>query len=463
MTHRRLLLVSTLLMGSALTSAVAAEPEYIEARSPISTDLEDASAPIEGLDTNPDSYFQPGDLTPLFPDARLPPESLIDWTGEAFWEDMTLKFLPRAYYFHRKFESGNVAEATTNGGARDLQTGWYRDFLRFRFTGFTSQKIAGKLSEDGTGNLAPGQSPYTVLGVATAELKIWDAVVFGGRTELNLPYINGKDSRMTPNTFEGLGFHYGEKGKDPLRFGLAHLTQIKFRTSSDFVSFSEQAGAPIGDDGGVTAVALRYDINDDAYIGFTNDYGWNTFNTFYTEGQYFFELGNGIGLRVGAQFTHQDSVGDEWLGSFSTYGVGARAGLEFCDFVLSASINKTGDGGDILAPWGGSPTYRSLMISDEDRAGETAVTLALAYDFSQVGLKGLSSKVSWLSGNTPDFGPAASPDEKELSVTVDYRPPVECLENLWLRCRWAKNDRAKSQGGQDREDVRVILDYAMEF
>lgn len=449
--------------GWAVSPALANDPEYIEARGPILSTLRDGQDPIEGLDSSPSSWVDPEELTPLFPVRPQIPDAVTDWTGESFWKDATLTVNPRAYYFHRKFESGKTAEATTIGGSIDLQTGWYRDFLRFRVTGFTSQKISGELDEDGTGNLRPGQEPYTVLGVASAELKIQDAVFFGGRTELNLPYINGKDSRMTPNTFEGAGFYVGEKGEDNLRYGLAHLTQIKSRNSSLFVPFSEQAGAPEGHDRGVTALALRYDIDENTYLGFTDDIGWDTFNTFYTEGQHYFELSNDIGLRIDAQFTHQDSVGDELVGDFSTYSFGTKAGIEFGDLVLSAAVNKTGDGGNVLAPWGGSPTYRSMMISDEDRAGETALTLGLTYDFSQLGLKGVSSKVAWMDGNTPDTGKNASPDEEEVSVTVDYRPKVKSLENFWLRLRWAQNDRDRSAGGEDREDFRVILNYSQEF
>ncbi len=103
------------------------------------------------------------------------------------------------------------------------------------------------------------------------------------------------------------------------------------------------------------------------------------------------------------------------------------------------------------------------MISDLERAGETAVRVGASLDLSALGLEGLAATVSWLHGDTPDRGPAASPDEHEIHATVDYRPEVPGLENVWLRLRYAHNDRDAGLGGRDREDFRFILNYAYRF
>jgi len=70
---------------------------------------------------------------------------------------------------------------------------------------------------------------------------------------------------MTPNTFEGVTLG----GKiDMVKYLAGYLWQIKPRNSDDFVSMSEQAGAPGSNDGvglvGVTVTplkALRFDLS----------------------------------------------------------------------------------------------------------------------------------------------------------------------------------------------------------
>jgi hypothetical protein len=57
------------------------------------------------------------------------------------------------------------------------------------------------------------------------------------------------------------------------------------------------------------------------------------------------------------------------------------------------------------------------MVKDFYQAGEDAWLVGLSYDFSHVGMDGLSSFFNYANGNTS----AASPDEEEFDITVDYR------------------------------------------
>jgi hypothetical protein len=53
-----------------------------------------------------------------------------------------------------------------------------------------------------------------------------------------------------------------------------------------------------------------------------------------------------IALTVGAQYHDQRSVGDELVGRFDTWDVGAHAQLAFWDASVEFMFNQTGDGGD---------------------------------------------------------------------------------------------------------------------
>ena len=101
-----------------------------------------------------------------------------------------------------------------------------------------------------------------------------------------------------------------------------------------------------------------------------------------------------------------------------------------------------------MKPWGGSPSYNSDMISDFDRAGEKSVRATLSCDFTDFGLEGVAASTSWVYGDTPESGSAASQDQQEFDVNLDYRPPVEFLDNFWLRVRYAWNDRGATAGAE---------------
>ena len=61
------------------------------------------------------------------------------------------------------------------------------------------------------------------------------------RQELNLPFLNGFDTRMAPKTFESI---YSEIEFSPLsRLTLAQTFQMKDRDEVSFRSIAEQVGA----------------------------------------------------------------------------------------------------------------------------------------------------------------------------------------------------------------------------
>jgi hypothetical protein len=96
------------------------------------------------------------------------------------------------------------------------------------------------------------------------------------------------------------------------------------------------------------------------------------------------------------------------------------------------------------------------MVKDFYQAGEDAWLVGLSYDFSHVGMDGLSSFFNYANGNTS----AASPDEEEFDITVDYRFKKDFLKGLWLRLRYAYVDQDGPEG-IDVKDFRAIVNYEL--
>ena len=100
------------------------------------------------------------------------------------------------------------------------------------------------------------------------------------------------------------------------------------------------------------------------------------------------------------------------------------------------------------------------MISDFDRAGENAWRVGLSYPFNIIGFPGVSASAGYVSGDTPEYGAAASPDQNELNINLDIRPEDGVLKDFWLRFRYGRNEGLL---GATHKTFRVILNYSVNF
>ncbi|MGI9243009.1 MAG: OprD family outer membrane porin [Verrucomicrobiales bacterium] len=440
------------------------EPEYLRAEAPIAGDLDEVQSVTERIGVTPGSWlreyspFRPR-LARLFPELRgqiLPPRN------QPFLDDTRISVRPRFYY--RNVEGWNTpaSKVAALGGSIAVESGWLQELLRVSLVGYTSQRLHGSGERGFTGLLDDNQQGYSVLGEAFTELKLGHSSFFAGRARIDAPFINAQDIRMTPNTFEGVGIR--SLAVENLQVSAAYISRIKFRNSIDFVPMSKHAGTT-DKERGVSLIGLRYNFSDDFHVGLSEQYGWDMFNTLYLDSEKLFQLTDELDLRVGAQFTDQRSTGQELLGSFSTQTAGVKAALGYGGLITTASATTTASGSSILKPWGGTPSYHSAMIADFDRAGEDSIRLDTSFDFSSLGINGLSADINWLSGRTPDDGRNASPDQQEINYTLDYQPPIDFLENFWLRVRYAVNERDSTPGSSptSREDFRIILNWSRTF
>src|SRR4029453_3104531 len=307
------------------------------------------------------------------------------------------------------------------------------------------------------------QEGYAVLGEAYAALRYQDSLLVRGYRQLvNQPYINPVDTRMTPNPFEGITAGGKVGGVEYLA---GYLWKIKPRNEDTFLFMSQQAGAAGSDDGvllgrvQVTPVAgLRIDA--------AAQYGINTFNTVYLEGDSLLPLNAHWKLRLGAQFTDQRAVGDKLVATaaqrnWSTQQGGVRVQALYRELTLTSAFAITGSGNSIQSPWGNSPNYVLMMDRDFNRANEKAVLVGAAYDFSQLVAQGLSATFNVAAG-WKAIDPkrrASAPDQREYNLTVDARPPwlrPAFLKGWWLRVRGGILDQ---EGASLGWQVRVILNW----
>ncbi len=435
------------------TSAIvhgAGVPEYISSNTQAPDAPEASSSSTENLGFN---------------HSRIDPQKhlmqLREWlpdTGIQFIDDSVYDLRPRTYYRYADFDDGTKAEALATGGSLGFETGRYKDIMAIGIAGYTSQKLYGPDSRDGTGLLQPGQDSYSVLGEAYLDLGLEPVNITLGLQLLDLPYLNSNDVRMTPNSFEAYNIVYN--GFEQLQLAAGYINQIRFRNSSDYRSMSEQAGA-IGSDEGMFAAGFHYKLTEDFNVGVVNFYTPDTFNTFYLETNETRSVFDWFTVNVAFQFTSQDSVGDELVGDFSNQHYGLKCINTFGPFTAAFASTYTSSSGNIRKPWGGSPSFNSIMLADFDRAEETSIGASLSYDFDGPYLDPFSANIKWGYGDTPDNGSNASPDQRELDLNLEYAPPN--YDKLKIRLRYARRDAIGDIDGRDIRDFRVIINYAVTF
>lgn len=372
-----------------------------------------------------------------------------------FLSDSQTSFKFRGYDFERTDGFGTtLSQAFALGGELRFESGEWKDNLSVAASWYTSQGIDAPENLDGTGLLGPGQSDISVIGRAFVKVDAgsWAARFY--RQDFMLPYINRQDIRMIPITHEAYGAAWvGEK----LNFVGGHVTKIKLRTSEEFIPMAEAAGVE-GGTAGTTLAGLRY-TSAGFEVGGLTAYTHNAFNIAYGEVNWAHTFSDDWAVRLSAQYTDQRSVGRQDLGDFSTHTWGVRFGGSFRNGTFALAYTDTDEAAAIRGPFGGRPTFNSMMVLDFDQAGEEARRISLSYHFGRIGLPALSVQTSFGRGRNAIDAITGLPlsDAEETDITIDYRPQQGKLEGLWIRLRMA--DVSRMDPANDRTDVRLIINY----
>ncbi len=361
-----------------------------------------------------------------------------------FLEDSAIELKLRTFYFDRDNSDHSENRAWAAGGSLHYRSGRWKDFLVMGAGLSTSQKLDGPRDKDGTGLLKTGQRSFAVLDRAYTRLhySLGNAkgrAVFG-RQFLDLPYMNRRDSRMVPNSFEAytvnLSFSKGQ-----LMGG--YVRKIKKRNSDKFEDMSNAAGVDEKNKG-VGLFGILYQPTDRFSMGFTEQYGDDLFNTFYAESKIDFNLFDDLDFRLTGQVTDQRSIGDDLVTgeSYDVQSWGVKGATSYLNAILSVAYTTTTKEEEIQNPYGSTPGFAGLIENNFQRAGEDAWNVGFSYHFDRLGLPGLSTFTKYSEGRHAIDGSTREtlPDLKEFNITMDYRPTQERFNAFWLRVRGAHVD-----------------------
>jgi hypothetical protein len=433
-------------------SAPVMAQEAISQEEPTPSSVDEVTTPMER------SFKEKPEIPRFFPWLK---EQLKD--TPAFFRDTKLSLNLRTYYFFRDKFDDSKSEAWALGGALSYQSGWFLDHFSLGSVLYTSQKLYGPEDRDGTLLLKERQNSYTVVGQIYGRVKlIGDNFLNIYRYEYNTPYINKNDNRMTPNTFEGYTFNGAYGGKDGglgFRYGGGYITKIKERNSDRFVWMSKDAGADVKR--GVVAAGGNVSYKGFSF-GAINYYSDDIINIFYTESSYKLRVMDRLGLHFSAQFTDQRSTGEEFLtgSSFSTNQVGVKSDVSYGGAILTFAYTHTSKGADMQSPWSGYPGYTSVQVQDFNRAGESGFMVKASYDFTPVGLQGITAYVLYVHGwgRVDPTTKVSGVNENEFDADIQWRPQWKFLKGLWFRMRYA-NVHQYERPNDTINDFRIIVNY----
>jgi hypothetical protein len=364
----------------------------------------------------------------------------------------------RSFFMDRDKFDGSEAASFALGGYAGLKTGYFRERIAFGGTVYTSQKLAGDEDKDGAGLLAPGQDSYTVLGELYTEIIVTEGMSATiGRRGIDTPYINRNDTRMTPQTFEYIALQgiVGDVGAPTWKYGFGYFDQIKIKNSDDFVSMSEQAGAPDGVDEGVWVGGGTY-RHGNFTIGAVDYYSDDIINIFYTETTYGFPVSDRVKLKFAAQYTDQTSTGDDLLtgDDFDAASFGIKGEVAVGPALFTAAWTSTDEGTSMKSPWGGYPGYTSVQVEDFNRTGEDAWMLRAGYAFPAD--SGFSVYALYVDGSRPDDPTQYA--KTEYDFNLQWAPPTAWAKGLSLRLRYARVEQ-DDPGDTELDDFRFIVNY----
>jgi len=383
-----------------------------------------------------------------------------------FLRDTSVKLHLRSFYFNRLNSDDTQNEAWAFGGSLAYKSGWLWDTFALGAVGYTSQPLYAPQDTGGTNLLHPTagnpQDSILVLGQAYAQLRYREyALVTGYRQLVNEGYLNPQDSRMVPNTFEGVTIK-GTIG--PIDYNVGYLTAIKLRQENEFHNMAEAAGVGGGQNRGLVLTRLSSEPLPGLSLYAANYLVPDVFNTAYGFGEYTHNLTTDLSFKIGLQATDQRSVGATFLGNFTTWNVNTRGILIWRGLGVGAGFSATGEGSALQTPYGDPPGYFTFQERNFDQARQRAWGLAARYDFGPgtllpgVHVPGLSVLARYAEGRDAiDASTGVGlPTVREGDFDIIWNVPR--VPGLQFRFR---NAYVAESGNRVLRAFRIILNYEL--
>lgn len=383
-----------------------------------------------------------------------------------FVEDSKASLEMRNFYLNRDFRQSNAPQAKAEEWAQGFTARFESGFtdgtvgvgvdaigeLGIKLDSSAARRNTGLLAFDPASGEPVDQ--YSELGVA-AKLRVSKSVLKLGTLQPMLPVVTYNDTRLLSSTFQG-GM-LTAKEIDGLTVNAGRLTRANLRDSSSRDDIGYGAASSDAFDFAGGSYALSPQLTASYYYGkLDNIYRQHFVGLLHTQ-----PLGAGFSLRSDLRYFDSGNDGQQRAGRIDNRNLNGM-------FTLGHGGHKFGLGfqqmsGDSAFPFlnGGDPYSVNLVTFNTfTRAEEDAWQLRYDYDFTALGVPGLSFMTRYVDGRNARTSSGDHGQEWERDTDLAYVLQSGPLKGLSLRWR---NLTFRSGNGlsTDLDENRLILGYTL--
>jgi len=338
-------------------------------------------------------------------------------------------------------------------------------------------KDFGKAGKDTYSRADGSGSSIDSLAISYLEYKAGKTDIKAGRQIFESTLLRSNDTKMIPNTFEGVSVVNKDLPKTTLR--AAYFTKQKLRDHSDFHSVIAVNGFSENDDAGkhsglstANIAKTGADKNPGMLVltaqnksieNLKLNFDYMNVNDFVSsmivEANYKIKLADGWSVTPGARYMHQMDEGAGAIGGAALSGKAAKGGYtdpNNADGSLTAlrvkvakgagnvtlGYSKISDDADIIAPWRGFPTggYTRSMAQYNWEADTASWMIKAYYDFGKANLvPGFRAALDYADMNydeTKLLAGSIGKTDRNI-VHLDLFKTFDAVKNLELKFRAA--------------------------
>ena len=361
----------------------------------------------------------------------------------------------RTFYMNRRFHNtAHTDQSLAAGGSLRLETPyWYH--LSGGIEAYTSLPlIFYKEEQGGAGLLKTNQHGYFVIGKLYLQAEAFKTRARIFRQELETPFMNSYDYRMTPVTYEAYTVQTWFVKNLELMF--SYVTRVKRWTDDKFNTLTSAAGLK-GTHNGAAVWGATYTLDDVLKIQAWDYYCVNFMNIAFAQIDATWKIMKEFSATWSAQGIYQHNAGKNLDGKFDAGQLGTQTVFHVYDADITVGYTAANYSHDVINPWGAYPGFTSIMEEDCDLSGERAWIVGLGYDFHRI-VEGLSFTFFHTESVVPHGGTFSNADQYESDFNLLYKFHGK-LKGLSLKFRMSFVDHSFSTGGTKYRDFRGILKY----
>lgn len=414
----------------------------------------------------------------------------------SFVEDSKATLGMRNFYINSDFRDGVGSSSKSEEWAQGLMLRFESGFTEgpvgfgVNALGLVGIKLDGGRGRHPGGSMIPddtdgdGVGDWSRLGL-TAKLRVSNTELRYGTLTPRLPILVATDARLLPQTFEG--FHLISHELEGLTLHTGWIDKAVGRASTNRTGLAVVAPAAGNrESDGLFFAGADYALSE----SLNAQYYYSNLDDYYTQNfvglQHLWPLADEQSLKADFRYfrTRSDGANSSASGRAAGYVAGGytRDGSGEIDndtwsfsltynhaaHTLTGGYQQVSGGSNFIQPNQGGLGEGAIgaamylatdrFVGQFNRAGERTSYALYSYDFSAVGIPGLTSTLAYYSGDSIKTPVGGGGKEWERDVLVDYVIQSGTLKNLGFGWR---NITYRGNVQRDQDENRLIISYTI--